>query len=262
MAVELAPQAPDGELDLIGGGVLVAPHELDQPVAGEQLARVAHEHREQPELERRQPKLVVADAGDALHVVDGQRRVGVDVDLVVVGARAPLTAQQRLDARHELVAPERLRDEVVGARAQPAHLVQLAAAGRQHEDGHVGELAHALEHLPAVEAGQADVQDDEVGALGEQHSQRLVAVGRAAHAVAGPFQEDRHEPADHLIVFDDQDCCGCHRAQTYGAGARSWAKSRVAATVVVGPSAGPARRLMKARVPAPLARYRRGEGGG
>src|ERR687896_25252 len=51
---ELLPEIADVELDLLSGGALIPPDELEQLLVAENLIRVADEGSEQSELQRRQ----------------------------------------------------------------------------------------------------------------------------------------------------------------------------------------------------------------
>ena len=87
---------------------------------------------------------------------------GLD-DRLLLGRRR--SAQRRAEPGEELVHAERLGDVVVGAGVEGGDLVGLAFAHREHDDRHVGPAAQAADHLDAVDAGQAEVEDDEVGVL-------------------------------------------------------------------------------------------------
>ncbi len=81
--------------------------------------------------------------------------------------RLPCTlgaAQQRLAARDELAHRERLRHVVVRADAQADEHVGLVVARGEHEDGDRALGLDAPAHLEPVDAGEHDVQHDEVRA--------------------------------------------------------------------------------------------------
>ena len=143
---------------------------------GHQLAGVLDEIRQQPELGRRQPDLVAAQPRPMV--------VEIDHEVAMLEPARPLgrgrgrSAQGGLDPGQQLREAQRLGDVVVGAQLQAADLVGLGAAGRDHEDRHPAELADPLDDLPAVEPGQRDVEDDEVGMLVVEPAQGVVA-GRA-----------------------------------------------------------------------------------
>ena len=84
-----------------------------------------------------------------------------------IGEVAVRAAQQRLDPAHQLAQAERLGQVVVGAELEADDLVDLVVARRQDQDRHLGAGgADAAQHLEAVDAGQADVEDHEVRGLG------------------------------------------------------------------------------------------------
>ena len=68
-----------------------------------------------------------------------------------------------MDPGGQLAAAERLREVVVGADGEADHKVGLRIAGGEHQDGHRAVALDASAHLEAVEAGEHQVQDDEVG---------------------------------------------------------------------------------------------------
>ena len=109
-------------------------------------------------------------------------------------------------ARQQLGEAERLGDVVVGARVEAADGVHLAVLrGEEHDRDGRAALAHALADLEAVDAGQPDVEDQQVvlavhagrdGVRSRRHGLDLVplALERA---------DERH--ADALVVLSEQD---------------------------------------------------------
>src|SRR6266446_590546 len=95
-----------------GTGIL-RPDRFRQLGVGHEAATVAHERREDPELDARQAQSPAPSLGGALaqvkgHVADHQPRVAV----------ASMPADDRLHAGHQLLERERLRDIIVGAHLQ------------------------------------------------------------------------------------------------------------------------------------------------
>src|SRR6185436_8810023 len=87
-------------------------------------------------------------------------------------------AYERLDAREQLLAAERLRHVVVRAALETPNLLELPSARRQHHHRHLAEVADPLEGLPAVELGHRDVKQDEVRRRGVELTQAgLPALG-------------------------------------------------------------------------------------
>ena len=172
---ELAPHLPHVDVDRARvAGERVAPDALEQLVAREHEPAVVEQLPEEVELLRRELDLLVADHHLAAAGVDDEVAVADLVALLAapVGRRA---AEDALHARHELARVERLRQVVVGADLEPDDLVDVLVAGGQHQDRHVGALAHAAADLQPVHVGQVEVEDDQRRRLGRDRVQRRAA---------------------------------------------------------------------------------------
>ena len=117
-------------------------------------------------------------------------------------ARRP--AQERLDAREQLVAVERLRHVVVGPGAQSADVVRLGVAGSEHQHRHLAQVSDPLEDLPAVELGHRHVEDDQIVLAGVERPQRRAPVGLIVDVISRPFEHEPEERPDVLVVVDDE----------------------------------------------------------
>ena len=96
--------------------------------------------------------------------VDDQVLVADDPAALGVGEVAVGAPQEGLDAAHQLAQAERLGQVVVGAELQADDLVDLVVARGEQEDRRLGAVgAQAAQHLEAVDARQADIEDDQVG---------------------------------------------------------------------------------------------------
>ena len=82
-------------------------------------------------------------------------------------------AEGGLDPGEELREAQRLGDVIVRAKLQPADFVGLGAAGGDEQDRDPAELADPLEDLPAIEARQGHVEDDEIGVMVVELAERL-----------------------------------------------------------------------------------------
>ncbi len=208
VAVEALAQAPDDQLHLLALDVRVPPHEIDDLIGAQDLVGVAHERGEQPELRRGQTELLPArDDDGALAMVHRDRRVDVHVELIVASpARLAQggAPQQRVDPCAQLLAAERLGDEVVRPAAQPADPVELVTLRGQHQHRHVAQLANPFEHLPAVHPGQTDVEDDDIRPLVEEGPQAGLAVAGEPDIVTRALHQPGDEPADVRVVLDHQ----------------------------------------------------------
>ena len=83
-----------------------------------------------------------------------------------IGEVAVGAPEQRLDPAHQLAQPERLRQVVVRAELEADDLVDLVVAGGQDQHRRLRAGGpEAAEDLEAVDAGQPDVEHDEVRCL-------------------------------------------------------------------------------------------------
>src|SRR5699024_2183564 len=127
-----------------------------------------------------------------------------------VGARAACAggglAGTQLHAGQELLEAEGLGDVVVRAALEPLHRVVHAGAGGDHEDRDLRvHLPQRPEHLEAVHAGQAHVEDEqvEVPAGGEIEGGDAVLDHGGGEAVR--LQTALHEARDARLVLGDED---------------------------------------------------------
>ena len=198
--LELAAQVGDEDLDGVRRreGV-VAPDLLEEALARHDDPLVAHQVLEQLELALGELDLALT-AGHLVRVRvqgqvgDGQRRRPA--------WRA--AAQQRAQPREQLLTLERLDEVVVGTGVQALDAGLQRVAGGEHEDRHVVGRAQPAGHLDAVELGQPEVEDDEVGVERRRLAQRRLAVGGDAHLVALQAQRALEDLGDLLVVLDDE----------------------------------------------------------
>ena len=177
---------------------------------------MAHEHREQLELEGGQGHVALLVRDGPLREVDRHLIVGIGL-LTVLAVRAS-ASKQRLDARDQLLPPERLDHVVVRAGLQAAHPLELRTARRQHQHRHVREVPDAVQRLPAVELRHRDVEHDEVGGRLVEGAQPGSSVGSLIDLEPGTLQELGHEPTNVVVVVDDQDARRVHTAFIPGRG--------------------------------------------
>ena len=136
--------------------------------------------------------------------------VEVDDELAMLEPARPFRggrgspAEGSLHAGEELREAQRLRDVVVGAELQAADLVGLGAPRGDEEDRHPAELADPLDDLPAVEAGQGDVEDHEVRMVVVEPPQRVVAARGDDRPVAGVAHPELEERGELRLVLDDR----------------------------------------------------------
>ena len=175
--VDLLAQLADEDVDrAVAVRGAPAPDALQQLVAREHPALVERERVDEPELGRRQVGARPVDVGLDVARVEPQL---LDVDLLAAARllRARAAPGGRCDARGQLLHRERLDEVVVGAELERVDPVVLGAARADDDDRRADPLAaRLLDHAPAVDAGQHQVEDADVGLLvaepGEARSRR------------------------------------------------------------------------------------------
>jgi hypothetical protein len=117
-----------------------------------------------------------------------------------------VAAQDRVDAGDELGGREGLDDVVVGAEAQPVDAVGLLPLGGQQDDRHprAAAVAQRTHDLQPVDAGQHQVEHDEVRVPVGGVRERGVAVGRDPRLVAGALEVAGDDLGDRRLVVDDE----------------------------------------------------------
>src|SRR5205807_8793691 len=129
-------------------------------------------------------------------------------------ARVP--AEERANARQELVEGEGLRQVVVGAEVETRNLVGdgVARGEEQHRGRHLF-VAGRLEDRKDVSAGQHHVEDDQVvGEARQEAVEGFGAVLRDLDGVALFLEALADEARDLALVLDDQYPHGSRR-RTY-----------------------------------------------
>src|SRR3954454_8712242 len=217
---ELAPQLCDVHVDGTGpAGIRHAPDEVEQPLTGEDDARMLEEAREEVELLARQ---LDQRAGNR-HLVG----VAAQDDLacsehLVLGAvlGAP---QDGLDSGRQLARRERLRDVVVRPELEPCNAVRLLVARGEHQDRPLRARADPAADLEAVHARESDVEPDEAHRLAAQLGDRLLPGPAPEHAPAVLLLEVLlDEPSDRVVVLHEEErATRCHGGHGFRIGAAS-----------------------------------------
>ena len=118
-------------------------------------------------------------------------------------------AQQDVHARRQLPHREGLGHVVVGTDAEPDQHVGLVVARGEHHHRHGAGGLHAPADLQAVEAGQHDVEDQQVGLPRLGRVDRGRTVTRRLHEESLGPQAGRDGVHDRRVVLDDQDPALC-----------------------------------------------------
>src|SRR6266516_7940481 len=199
---ELAAELRDVHVDGPGSaGVGHPPDPIEQLVTADHYARILEQGREQVEFLRRQLDRLAVDRNLA--------RVPVQNDVVQrehLFRAAPVGAPQDcLHAGDELARRERLRQVIVGAELEPGDSVGLLVARGEHEDWHVRASPHQPGDVEPVDAGQADVEDDDPDLVPAELGQRLFSRPDPDDAPAAALEITASHRADRMLVLDEQD---------------------------------------------------------
>jgi hypothetical protein len=119
-------------------------------------------------------------------------------------------AKQRADARDDFVRAEWLGDVVIGSQLEPDDAVGFLGAGGEHDDRHgrggrIG--AQRAADFQPVEAGQHQVQQDQIGRSPPRFREHLGAGRQRLHREAGAAQAVRQQHRDVGVVLDHQQAC-------------------------------------------------------
>ena len=109
------------------------------------------------------------------------------------------------DPCHQLGDLERLLDVVVRAGLEADDDVDRVGPGRQHHDGQGGDRTDRPTDLEAVQAGQHDIEQDQIERLVTEAVQAGLTVVRGLDREPGLAQADGSDFADGRVVFDQQD---------------------------------------------------------
>ena len=189
-----------------------APNGIEERVAGDDVARAAEEHFEE--------SVFGAGEGDAARAALGFAGGGVEGEIGAAedgGAGDIAAAGDGADAGEEDVEGEGLGEVVVGAGVEAGDDVEVGVAGGEHQDGRaVARLAEAFGDGEAVEAGEHDVEDDDVEGVGEGEGEAVCAVGGDDCGMAFFFEATLEEAGEARFVFDDEDLHGGAADQFHG----------------------------------------------
>ena len=179
---------------------------VQQLAPGEDAARLARERGEQRELGRGQVHGPPGHLGPhAWHV---QRKVAGHDAIPGRGDRPFRAPEHGADARHELAGRERLGEVVVRPELQAQQLVEFVVAGSDHHDRDRGRRrvgAQVAGDVEPIESGQAEVQDDEVGAPLADRGEGAGSVAHGEHREPGMLEIVAGEGGDPRFVIDDED---------------------------------------------------------
>ncbi len=141
------------------------------------------------------------DLHRALDRVDDET---ADDDRPLVIDRVADSPQHGPDTGQQLAGAEGLDDVVVGAELETDHPIGLVAASREHDDRDGRGLADRAGTVEPVDAGQSEVEHDQVGDDGADQPQRLLARSSRRHPEPGVDEVVPHDLHDGRLVIDDE----------------------------------------------------------
>ena len=191
---ELLPQRRHVHVEHLGRAVpVLIPGALQHLLAADHPSRVAGQAFQDGELLGGHGDMVPGHGDLVGAQVDGERAV-----LQHLAGRLAAAAQHRPDPGQQFLQTERLDQVVVGSLVQRQHAVGFLAACRHDDDGRVAGLAQPPAHLDAVDVGQAEVEQHDIG---HRPVERRLAGGDAAGFVAGPGQPADQLGSDARVIF-------------------------------------------------------------
>ncbi len=125
----------------------------------------------------------------AVHVYGAHARI--DLQIVVrdrfvhaIVRRRRGATQHIFHARHHFARAERFDDVIVRAEFQTQHAIHLIAARGQHNDRHRALRAQTFEHFQAIEFGQHQIEDNQIGRVRIKRGERGVTIICRVHTEA------------------------------------------------------------------------------
>src|SRR6185312_157929 len=180
---------------------------------------------------------------DAAHQVDREVAAAEDRLLALL---LQAMAERGADAGEQFRRAERLRHKIVGAQIERFHLVFFVRAAGQYQDRQsVVASPQRPDHLQAAYIGQAEIENDQIGAGSLDFSERAAPIRRFGHLEPLRAQAGAQKPADRRLVIDDEDGC---RVRAHGLASSLPASGTGRVTVKTPPC--PPGRLAASTVPA------------
>src|SRR5947208_4502998 len=201
---ELLPQPADADIDDVRARVeVIAPDIGEQLLAADDLAAMAYEVVEQPELAVGQVGRRVARASAPPREIELERTGPQDALLLLA---RPGGAQVHPYAGEQLVERERLRQVVARPELEAAQLrAEIGARGEdQHRQGGIAPR-QLSQHRQPVESRQEEIEDDEVIAAAARAPETACAVSCGVDREPLGLEPPPHEREDPRLVLDDQD---------------------------------------------------------
>src|SRR3990170_4566371 len=205
IGLDLAPQVLDVAVDRALRGELVAARAVDELGPGVHAPRRAGERDEQRPLARGELDDLATDTDLVPVLVEQELALAERADLGRADVGPTRATEDRLHAEHDLLRAERLRHVVVGAELEPADPVLLARLRGEHEDRGEARAPELAGDGLARHIGQAEVEQDQVGARGGRQREGLGAASRREDREPRALEVPAEQGADLRLVLDHQD---------------------------------------------------------
>ena len=180
--------------------VVRTPDSLQQAAVGLGFSSVGDELPKQLEFLGRQLYGSAFYGDRAFFEIDHQI-VGNEGRDGVAGAGA---TQGSADAGHQFLDAEGLDDVIIGAGVERLDLVAFGVAHGEHDDGNVAGGPNFAASIEAGDAGQIHVENDQVGVLGTDKTERLFSRFGFDDGITVRGKSGAHHPADLGLVVDDE----------------------------------------------------------
>ncbi len=202
--------ADDGIHGALGHVFVIAPDMLEKRRAAEHHARPSDQSMQKVELLTSELDWLAANDRDTPAAVQSdfapcrgreRRHCFVPRLMTLVPAR------ERLHAGEQLAHAKRLGQIVIGAALEPRHLVGLASARGQHQDGGVGIRslrADTLAEREPIQPRQHHIENEQIEARGAGQTQGGRSVASLLHLIAGEAEMQAQQLSKRRLVFDDQ----------------------------------------------------------
>src|SRR6516162_8102416 len=130
-----------------------------------------------------------------------------------LSGRGPPPPQEGIRAGQQFSELERFGHIVVGAQIQTQDDILLLTLRGEHDDRHVQPAAaHHTADLVAIDLGQHDIQQDQIGLSVHRQRKAPFAVGGTQHRETEVLERVLQSEQQSHLVFDDENPADAHAA--------------------------------------------------
>jgi hypothetical protein len=191
-------------------GLAVGRSGVEQFAARKGAPRLLRHMREDFEFRRRQ-----RDPGERLiFLVAAAHHARIEFDHQLADRQCPSperslrATEHRADALDHFGRIERFGDVIVRAHPERGQFRHLVVERGDHDDRRVRPAADGDQRLQPVAAGQADIEQDEVGMRLSMRADRLLHVGRARYVEAAALDIGGQQVGDLPLILDEENMVG------------------------------------------------------